>query len=389
MKLKHKKLVKRIIVSVSLIIAIIILTLLKSNEFISEYIFSRGLARGYIFLLANITSIIEISLFEIALYIVIITILILLYKWVQLLVKRRKTEFYKSFLNTSIVVLSILLVYVVTASFAYYRKPLPLPQYQGETVESTQMEEMISYYLKDFQDLNSLIKRDNIGMVELPYSDKELANLFIKEYDRIGTFNGYFSRTTPRYKNMLSSDIMNYMHTSGIAIVPTGEAHINKHTPTNWKLVTIAHELAHIKGVMNENDANLVAYYLTLTSENIYLRYAGYMYTISKLFEIAYFELEEQTYTKLYEMLPQEAMYERNIEYNFWQQYQTAFEKISNFFNDVYLKLSGIQDGVDNYIDNSQHGIIIDEQTGETRYGIIEYSPIQKLYIAMYLKQER
>lgn len=386
MKLKHKKVINRLIVVVCLIISITILSLLKTSSYISEYVFSRGFSRAYIFLFSNITSGFRLSIFELALYGAIIIMIALIINWIKLLNKKRKSKFLKSFLNITITALIIVLVYTSTASFSYYRKELPLPQYSGSNLQETELEELLRYYLDDFRNVSDSIMRDERGRAELPYTDSQLSKLFIEEYNRIGTLNGYLSSYTPSYKNAISSGIMNYMQTSGIAITPTGEAHVNKNTPTNWKVITIAHELAHTKGVMREDDANLTAYYLALTSDNIYFRYAGYMYTIDRLYEMAYFSLDKETYRELYDMYPTEAWKERYQEYSFWQQYQTEWEKVSDFFNNLYLKLSGVKEGVDSYIDSSEQGILINQETGEQKYGIVEYSAVQKMYIELYLQ---
>ncbi len=385
MKLKHKKVLNRLILATIIVLLIVVLSALKNNVFISEYVFARGLSRAYIYLLGNITSNFRFSLFEFILCFAVIFFIILLFRWGMLLSKKRRPAFFTSFLNTIIVVLLVLLIYTSTASFSYYRKELPVPQFTGEQLESDEIAPILEYYLIDFQKVSNAVERNEYGMVVLPYTDKELANIFIEEYKRIGSLNGYLSTYTPTFKNITLSKIMNYMQTSGIAITPTGEANVNKYSPTNWKIITIAHELAHIKGVMNENEANLLAYYLTLTSDNIYLKYAGYMYTIGRLFEVAYFSLDADAYSRLYDMFPIEAISEQHHELRFWLKYQTHFEKVSEFFNNLYLKLSGVEEGTDSYIDSSDYDVIIDTETGEVGYEIIEYSPVQKMYIALYL----
>lgn len=388
MKLKYKILIRRTITIGILILSIVILSLLKTNIYISQTVFSKGISRAYIFLISNITSFFNFSLFEIILIALFIALAILLYKWGKLLRKKRKSLFLKSLLNTLIVTLCLALIYTSTASFSYYRTELPVPQYKGEIFDNEQTEALIRFYLQEFQQVSDQVERNSDGSVKLPYSHKELAAIFVEEYNRIGTFDGYLMAYTPKVKEINASMIMNYMQTSGIAITPTGEANINKYTPANWKLITIAHELAHLKGVMVENDANLLAYYLTLTSSNIYLRYAGLMYTTGRLLELAYFCFDDELAKELYKLYPEQAIIDRNLEYKFWDNYQTNFEKISDFFNDLYLKLSGVDNGINNYIDTSHHKQQISPETGEIEHILIEYSPVQKLFIEMYLSNQ-
>ena len=146
----------------------------------------------------------------------------------------------------------------------------------------------------------------------------------------------------------------------------------------------MAHELAHIKGVMNENEANMLSYYLTITSSDIYIRYAGYMRTMPRLMSAAYYTVDKETYNRLYDLYPQEAMEELNAEYSFWAKYDSVIDKVSSFFNDIYLKFSGDPRGVESYRDIGQVDKQVDPESGEIEYAIIEYSPLQKLYIQLY-----
>lgn len=385
MKLKHKRLIKRLIIIVTLIATIIILSLLKKSLFISEYIFSRGIARAYIFIVGNITSLFPFSIFELLVAILLLAMVFLIYKGGWQIRQKRNALFLKSILNIIILTLCIVLVYTSTASFSYYRNPLPLPQYNGESLEQEEIKEIIVHYMDKFQQVSDKIQRDDKGSVILPYTHNELNERMVAEYSRIGTLNGHISSFTPRVKNMVASKFMSYQHITGIAIAPTGEANINKLNPTNSKLITMAHELAHTKGIMNEDEANLMAYYLTLTSDDIYFQYAGYMYTINRLLEIAYYTFDKETYQELYYLYPEQARTERLLEYEFWADYDSIIDKVSEYMNDLYLKISGVTDGTASYIDTSDKVVIVDPNSGERIVQITNYSPVQKMYIALYI----
>lgn len=388
MKLKYKLLIKKLVILAILVVIIVILSLLKKNLFISEYVFSRGISRAYIFIIGNITSLFPFSIFEFLLVLFAITLLILVFRWSSQIKRNRLALFFKSALNVLIFALCLVLVYTSTASFSYYRKPLPLPQYNGENLDKDKIEEIIRYYMTKFQQVSDEVERDSNGKVVLPYTNNELNAIMVAEYARIGTLNGHISSFTPIVKKIVSSNIMSYQHITGISIAPTGEANINRFTPTNSKLLTMAHELAHTKGVMNENEANLMSYYLAITSDDIYLQYAGYMYTVGRLLEMAFYTFDEESYRDLYFLYPEKAKAERLLEYEFWDDYESVVDKISEYMNDLYLKFSGIDEGTASYIDTSDKIIITNPTTGEETVQIINYSAVQKMYIALYLGKD-
>lgn len=363
-----------------------LLSLLKRSEFVSEYIFARGFSRAYIFVTSNLTSLFPFSIYELFVISMIILAVCLLIKWVRLSKRKKNTLFYKSVLNTFILVMTIVLFYTATASFSYYRKPLPVPQYEGNMLEKAQLEAIIRHYFAEFQTVSDKVARNENGEVILPYTDKELNQRLTQEYERVGSLDGYFMQYTPRVKKIVASEFMSYQRISGLAFTPSGEANINRFDPTNSKILTMAHEIAHIKGVMIENDANMTARYLALTSDDIYFRYAGYMYTVDRLLEIAYFTFDKDKYAELYYLYPTEARAERSLEYAYWSRYDSVIDKVSDFMNDLYLKISGVDDGTENYRDISDKVIVTDPDTGKPVTKIIEYSPVQKLYIEMYLQ---
>ncbi|HHT83595.1 MAG: DUF3810 family protein [Christensenellales bacterium] len=385
MKLKHKKIVNRAIVVAVLATLIVILSLLKTNAFIREYVFVRGWSRAYIYLASNITSVFPFSVFEVLIYLIIITLIWLIVRWSRLLSRRKGTKVAKEAMNLLIALMVVILLYTSTASFSYYRDPLPLPLYQGEQLNEQQTEEIIRYHFDEFRKASDMVKRDDKGKVVLPYSFSELNEILIAEYKRIGSLNGYLMEYTPRVKKIGASMVMNYQGFTGVAVTPTGEANINKHTPVNYLILTMAHELAHIKGIMNENEANLIAYYLALTSDNIYLKYAGYMYTAGRLLEMAYFAFDPEKFSEMCKLYPEQADKEYEMELSFWDQFVSPLEKISEFINDLYLKSSGLEEGTGSYIDSSEKEVIINPETGNYEYVMVEYSPMQKALIEIYL----
>ena len=58
-------------------------------------------------------------------------------------------------------------------------------------------------------------------------------------------------------------------------------------------------------------------------------------------------------------------------------------KEIEEFFNNQYLKLNGVENGTDSYVENNKADIIVDEDNvddyGEPIVQIISFSNVQKL----------
>lgn len=361
--------------------AITLLALLRNNVYISEYVFSRGISRWYIYAAGNAASLLPFPLYEILLSAAVISLLAVIVKTIRNLRKRQYGNALKKTLCTVTVILSIVLFYNVTASFCYYREPLDIIDYKEKPAKE-EILAMAGYFMEDFNALSEKMQRDSEGNVIAPYGFKGLSEKIKSEFKRLPA--GYFSTYIPDAKPMLFSEIMSYMGFSGIFMSLTGEPNINVSIPAMSLPAVTAHEMAHSAGVMREKDANLVSYYLLLTSDDDYLRYSGYVSTFNQMLAAVYYLNTEEEYNALYGLYSQKTLKEYRNASAYWDKYQSLFNGITEFFNDLYLKLSGIPEGVANY-DNPYDLIDTGETDGDGQpvYDIV-FSDVQKIYFMIY-----
>lgn len=395
MKLKYQKLIRKAIVIGVLILFIIIISLLKLNENISEYFFARGISRAFVFVVGNISDVFGFSIFSLFVITAIIALIACVVVFSIYLKKKLRTQAVALLERVIICALSIALIYVGTAGGCYNRKAMPLPKYTGEQLSAEETARLISAYLDDFNNVTSKIEYDDNGKSICPYSFDEICSLIKAEYKRLN--NDYFSEYTPTPKKSFFSSFMSYQGISGITFQPLGEACINAETPDCYRTLTITHEIAHTKGVMRERDANLLSYYLLLTSEIPYFRYCGYMYSLRYITNIL-FSLDKNLYASTIMHYPEKAKHDYLLEYQFWESKQSILDDISSFFNDIYLKLSGVADGTANYSDPStitQSTEIIDNKPitvikvvySDTANVLIEILTTEKCPASVYLNK--
>ena len=155
---------------------------------------------------------------------------------------------------------------------------------------------------------------------------------------------GYY----PRPKGLLVPWILSIQNLTGVYSPFTVEANYNSGM-TDYNIpFTACHELSHLRGFMQEEEANFIAYLACSRSDNVQFRYSGnllgWIYCMSVLHNVDYDAWEEVRQTLAPEVEPDLAA---NREY--WARYDGAVAEVSNKVNDTYLKANGQDDGVKSY----------------------------------------
>lgn len=81
----------------------------------------------------------------------------------------------------------------------------------------------------------------------------------------------------PNPKPLRSSDFMSQQYVAGCFYPFSMEANYNTVMYEMNMPSTLCHELAHLKGFIREDEANLIGYLACVQSEDVYFRYSGYL----------------------------------------------------------------------------------------------------------------
>jgi len=373
-----RKLLTRTVELLTLVAVFILLCLLKNSQSVSEWI-ATNISRKWIAIFGRVFSIFPFSVYELFLYIIGVSIIIIFAKIIRDLIKKNFLSVLCVLMTVGIIAFTVINVYTLSAGFSYNRQKVSLPGTNYELTDS-EVEQLAPLFVQQYNELAQKLKRDEQGNVICPYSFNQLAKILQKEYKRID--GKYLSSYTPRAKKILSSRIMSEMHITGVFFAPYGEVNINGMLPTIDLPVTMAHEMAHAKGVMREDEANLIAYYLTCSSKDDYLRYCGYSAIYYRVFSAIHFDSELRQ--NLYSSLNPKIFTELQNSAKFWDKYD-ILSQIADFFNDLYLKLQGVKEGTDSYIDKDiVVDVPVDDGNGnitiETKY---YYSDLQKMIFSI------
>ena len=151
-----------------------------------------------------------------------------------------------------------------------------------------------------------------------------------------------------RPKGVLCSRLLSLARFSGIWTAVTGEAHYNRDMPQYNRPFSICHELAHSKGILRENEANLIAYLACSRSEDPDFRYSaalsGWIYCGNELYR-----RDRAAWKRLSETLAPSVRLDLEANTAFWRAYDGAAGRTAERLNHAYLKSKGIRSGAESY----------------------------------------
>ena len=378
----------KLIVSLVLLLVYVDLTVILGNSTqIAEW-FARNFSRGWIAAWGTLTGWLPFSMYELFLIVAIVAAVVGVVFVIVWLCKRKWMRAASLVLTVCICVTSFLTVYNVTAGFTYQRASLPKQIYSVQKPDDFDRDSAIAMAQLVVNELNKAYEQtphDENGNVILP-SIEQIHNDIAEEYKRIDgeQCNGYFNSYNPAVKQITNKWVMSQMHIVGVFFAPFGEANVNPNENNYNMPHSMAHEMAHGKGVMRENEANLVASYLLLTCDKPYLRYSALMKVYFSAISLVSMYPNTNDAVALLRSSVRSEIYAEMSNYNkFWSQF-TLIGDIGNWFNDIYLKLHK-QNGTGSYVKPP-----ISEDTGEKDddgnpiVTIVSFSDTQSLLVMLY-----
>jgi len=129
-----------------------------------------------------------------------------------------------------------------------------------------------------------------------------------------------------------------------------GETHLNADLFPQQKPSSYAHELSHLLGVSNEDEANFWAYQICRTSDIPAVKYSGYYSLLPYVLSNASRVLDEDEYKEYVLSIRPEVRRQLTDQQNFWKsKYSRILGKIQSVIYDSMLKVNKIPSGTKNY----------------------------------------
>ena len=159
------------------------------------------------------------------------------------------------------------------------------------------------------------------------------------------SLGGYYP--VPKQLAVLSG-AFSAMGVSGIYSPFTVEANINGEMPDMEKPFTACHELSHLRGYMNEGEANYIGWLACIGSDDPSFNRSGWL--IGWIYAGgALRRADPGRYDILSKRLPSYAVSEIADNDLFWSSHETKASEVQDRVNDAYLKANDQKDGIQSY----------------------------------------
>ncbi len=193
------------------------------------------------------------------------------------------------------------------------------------------------------------IDKDGLLDEDKYYPDENgIATFAINAMEQLGekypSLSGYYPRPKPLFNPRPFSN----MGITGIYSPFTIEANYNREmTPYNIPF-TACHELSHLKGYMDEGEANFIGWLACMNSEHWAFKRSGLMMA----WVFAGNELNNvnpKEFSRIRKTLPKDITQELHDNNEFWDKYETKASEIQDQINDAYLQFNGLELGIRSY----------------------------------------
>ena len=247
-------------------------------------------------------------------------------------------------------------LFVLTFSTAYrgttLDEKLGLVRAKVTASELKQTAEILLDKANEYAENDITYLRD--GSSDMVYSFDELNDKLNDAYLAASEKYPFIQKMSSNVKEVALSELMSYTHITGVYTYFTGEANINCVFPDYTIPFTMAHEMAHQRGIAREDEANFVAFLVCLESDDRYILYSAYLnmyeYVVNALYRA------DKTLYKTVASKKSARISAEQTAYNeFFAKYQDSVaSNVAGTVNDAYLKDQGQTAGAKSY------GLVVD-----------------------------
>ena len=240
----------------------------------------------------------------------------------------------------------LLLLFMTNGGINYHR--ISFAESSGFTLRPYSVEELrlVSEWLTErVNETSGLVPRNERGEMVLTV---DVAATSIAAMHRLSNDFPILAGFYPPPKPVVNSWLLSIQQVSGIFVPFTIEGTYNRDMmPYNIPFVA-THELAHVRGFMQEEEANFIAFLACIGSAEVEFRYSGYLlgwvYATNALRRV-----DREAAGEFRQRLAADVQRDLQSNREFWAQFEGPVAELQTRVNDAYLRANAQADGVRSY----------------------------------------
>ena len=298
--------------------------------------------------IGRLTGLLPFSLAEICLYLLLAALILsLICLCIGIARKGEAGRRLFAWFSCAVLAVSILaFLYTAGCGVNYHRKTFSSEE--GIIASDYTAEELQEICIRLTEEVNSRagkVSRDSDGVMILTAPEGERA---VEAMEKLAEAFPSLKGCYPMPKKVAVSEILSYQGLTGVYSPFTIEANYNGDmTPYNIPF-TACHELSHLRGFMEEKEANFIAFLACIGSDRTDFQYSGYLsgwtYCMNALYRA-----DAEAWQETRSLLDKKAEADVWANSQFWNSYEGVISETADRINDTYLRANGQADGVRSY----------------------------------------
>lgn len=218
---------------------------------------------------------------------------------------------------------------------------------RDEPVSAEELETVTVWFAQKANEYSSRVGRDENGVFAVPR--EQIMERGVTIYHNVQGKFPALAGDDLRPKPMIFSKVMSAIQFTGFFFPLTGEANLNMDSPACMLPSTVAHELAHQRGVAKEQEANFASVLASLESGD-----DVYIYSASLLAYIhlgnALYDADYEAWRAVYSSLNEQVLADFAANSAYWDKYEdTVVSSVSDTVYESFLESYGQTLGLKSY----------------------------------------
>lgn len=234
----------------------------------------------------------------------------------------------------------ILFLFTANCGINYYKSDVSeTMNIKSQPVSTEELYKSCVYLARKASQTRENLNEDENGITKISDNSNERAKNYV---------NRLLNTSYSQPKNVFFSKSMSYLNITGVYFPFTFEANVNTDIPEFSIPSVMCHELAHISGIMPEDDANFIAFLACINSDDDEFAYSGY--TMAMIYASnALYRSDKQKYNDFITYMSSGLIRDINAQSAYWKKFETPAAETASAINDTYLRSNSQSDGIKSY----------------------------------------